>query len=24
LTFNTVDDDHGLYKTVHEIDWRTL
>jgi len=24
LTFNIVDDDHGLYKTVHEIDWRTL
>jgi len=24
LTFNTVDDDHGLYKTVHAIDWRTL
>jgi len=24
LTFNVVDDDHGLYKTVHAIDWRTL
>jgi pimeloyl-ACP methyl ester carboxylesterase len=24
LTFNVVDDDHGLYKTVHEIDWLTL
>lgn len=21
LTFHAVDDDHGLYKTVHEIDW---
>lgn len=21
LTFNVVDDDHGLYKTVHELDW---
>jgi len=24
LTFNVVDDDHGLYKTVHQIDWRIL
>jgi pimeloyl-ACP methyl ester carboxylesterase len=24
LTFNLVDDDHGLYKTVHSIDWNTL
>ncbi len=24
LTFNVVDDDHGLYKTVHAIDWREL
>lgn len=24
LTFNAVDDDHGLYKTVHELDWRKL
>jgi predicted esterase YcpF (UPF0227 family) len=24
LTFNVVDDDHGLYKTVHAIDWHTL
>ena len=22
LQFYAVDDDHGLYKTVHEIDWR--
>jgi pimeloyl-ACP methyl ester carboxylesterase len=21
LTFNAVDDDHGLYKTAHSIDW---
>lgn len=21
LDFQVVDDDHGLYKTVHEIDW---
>jgi pimeloyl-ACP methyl ester carboxylesterase len=21
LTFHAVDDDHGLYKTVHELDW---
>jgi pimeloyl-ACP methyl ester carboxylesterase len=21
LTFNVVDDDHGLYKTVHALDW---
>jgi pimeloyl-ACP methyl ester carboxylesterase len=24
LTFHLVDDDHGLYKTVHSIDWKTL
>jgi pimeloyl-ACP methyl ester carboxylesterase len=24
LTFNEVDDDHGLYKTVFEIDWPAL
>ncbi|MBN1146935.1 MAG: hypothetical protein JXA78_06755 [Anaerolineales bacterium] len=24
LSFYTVDDDHGLYKTVHEIDWGKL
>lgn len=24
LTFHAVDDDHGLYKTIHEIDWRDL
>lgn len=24
LTFHAVDDDHGLYKTVHELDWRDL
>jgi len=24
LDFRVVDDDHGLYRTVHEIDWRTL
>jgi pimeloyl-ACP methyl ester carboxylesterase len=24
LTFNVVEDDHGLYKTVHEVDWTTL
>ena len=24
LTFYTVDDDHGLYKTVHVIDWPGL
>ena len=24
LNFIEVDDDHGLYKTVHEIDWRLL
>jgi pimeloyl-ACP methyl ester carboxylesterase len=22
LTFRVVDDDHGLYKTTHEIDWK--
>jgi pimeloyl-ACP methyl ester carboxylesterase len=24
LTFHMVDDDHGLYKTVHSIDWGEL
>jgi pimeloyl-ACP methyl ester carboxylesterase len=24
LTFHEVDDDHGLYKTAHEIDWPAL
>lgn len=24
LDFRTVDDDHGLYKTVHTIDWQGL
>jgi pimeloyl-ACP methyl ester carboxylesterase len=24
LKFNVVDDDHGLYKTVHAIDWHAL
>lgn len=24
LSFNVVDDDHGLHKTIHEIDWHTL
>jgi pimeloyl-ACP methyl ester carboxylesterase len=24
LDFRTVDDDHGLYRTVHSIDWKTL
>lgn len=24
LDFRTVDDDHGLYKTVHTIDWKAL
>jgi pimeloyl-ACP methyl ester carboxylesterase len=24
LDFRVVDDDHGLYKTVHEIDWVSL
>lgn len=24
LTFHALDDDHGLYKTVHELDWRAL
>jgi pimeloyl-ACP methyl ester carboxylesterase len=24
LTFHEVDDDHGLYKTVHAIDWPQL
>jgi pimeloyl-ACP methyl ester carboxylesterase len=24
LTFHMVDDDHGLYKTVHSIDWGDL
>ncbi|MBN2501342.1 MAG: hypothetical protein JXB38_11235 [Anaerolineales bacterium] len=24
LDFRIVDDDHGLYKTVHEIDWEDL
>jgi pimeloyl-ACP methyl ester carboxylesterase len=24
LDFREVDDDHGLHKTVHELDWRTI
>jgi pimeloyl-ACP methyl ester carboxylesterase len=24
LTFKIVDDDHGLYKTAHEIDWKGI
>ena len=24
LVFNAVDDDHGLYNTVHALDWETL
>jgi 23S rRNA G2445 N2-methylase RlmL len=24
LYFHVVDDDHGLYKTVHELDWQAL
>lgn len=24
LEFHTVDDDHGLYKTVHSLDWKTI
>ncbi len=24
LTFNVVDDDHGLYQTVHQLDWQEL
>lgn len=24
LDFRTVDDDHGLYKTAHAIDWKAL
>ena len=24
LRFNVVDDDHGLHRTIHEIDWHTL
>lgn len=24
LTFKIVDDDHGLYKTSHEIDWEVI
>ena len=24
LDFHVVDDDHGLYKTMHEIDWAAL
>jgi len=24
LTFHLVEDDHGLYKTVHELDWQEL
>ncbi len=24
LVFNAVEDDHGLYNTVHAIDWRAL
>ncbi len=24
LTYKVVDDDHGLYKTVHQIDWKVI
>ena len=24
LSFHLVDDDHGLYKTVHAVDWKSL
>jgi pimeloyl-ACP methyl ester carboxylesterase len=24
LTFHAVDDDHGMYKTVHELDWEEV
>ncbi len=24
LSFNVVDDDHGLHKTIHELDWHAL
>jgi predicted esterase len=24
LDFRVVDDDHGLYKTIHEIEWAAL
>lgn len=24
LEFHAVDDDHGLYKTVHSLDWKTI
>jgi len=24
LEFHAVDDDHGLYKTVHELDWKAI
>ena len=24
LTFHPVDDDHGLYQTIHAIDWLSL
>ena len=24
LTFNEVEDDHGLYNTVHALDWEAL
>jgi len=24
LTFHAVEDDHGLYRTVHQIDWEAL
>jgi pimeloyl-ACP methyl ester carboxylesterase len=24
LTYHVVDDDHGLYETVHEIDWKEI
>jgi pimeloyl-ACP methyl ester carboxylesterase len=24
LSFNVVDDDHGLHKTIHELDWPVL
>lgn len=24
LTYHVVDDDHGLYQTVHQIDWKAI
>jgi hypothetical protein len=24
LTFHVVEDDHGLYKTVHDVDWTAV